>query len=1257
MAVATGSVRSPRAARRKTVTGTSEIAPHLQHAKKRAYSLAPGAIKPIVPLRGILKPRNTDFGAGDNTRSTESSTAEFMTAIQDGTASRKSLGFNRRVSFAAHAHVRTFETDKREYAGNNSSSSPTPSPESNRQPPHDDPEDTGSEDSDEPAPDGTAPSPEHTGSLPRRRSSPLHDPDAHSEGEASMELDDEEAYTEAVGAPTANDVNDDDDDDDNDDMSLDDTGVYGDGILARRRSSVATTNRRSSMGARRRSSVAPRVSNAGTDSMEFTIALGQTLYKTRPPSATMLELQNATHSGSIVHVQDPDNSLLNLNDGTPILGGLAVNQSQDMSFSSTEESSVDMDGGGDDNKTLNLTAVLNGTSGRRSSVRASTGSAMSLDSVAPSAPIVTSTPERIPAPAAASTPAKSPARVTSILRPVSPATPRRSMSPNKPASAAKPKFTAAFAPRYAPSASTSAPSPATRKRAASVSASDMGSPAKRLAVGDVVPSPAPAPARGVSAPPTDSPSKTKRAPVRRTSSFYKSSTATGTESENIPPPASAPPKETPVSGIFTPRPTLNARENVQHPGSTTPLALPMSSSRLSSTPLVPPPTNRQSTTPLAPPPVSAQSTTPLAPPPASTITGPRASRVIAPPQPSSSPTPALPSNMYEPSSSPVAAPLYPNLDEFRPRALSTIQEMPTPTATVSTGRMYPPLDAEESPARCVREAYRQSIASPTPSRGSPAGLADKLARLSTSDPVQHAQEWIEGVQVEQDGAQMEEEPMTMEDFFEATGVRFMEELMCPRYSTALGLTGMPTENDDQEHSLQQYFKALAVDFLQLKTYQWATTYLEQWIASSKENFKGVEEEVILRPPELFYEFAMADEEHQAAILRQLKLLKTHALARAKAEWYAWKIEWVDDMQRKAEQSLLDLDEDERTLQECSEKIESGLQDLLSARDRIMQELAQERATVAEIETCDQDYLAELKAEIDEQNAEIDRQKNELVDQEATVSEMMEKLEDQERERREILGAIEDAARQSEHHRGCTREGVQVQLEELEALQGMQGWRVLRLSPSFVELAFAERFVLRVPCRDWDALPDGLCLELLDKAHASGKLPGLGIRKTCGLPPRKDRFAGATKVMLNVAQRTVAQRVNMHRRYSYVQVVRYVDSMLHAFACVRRELDLLVVHFPSYTSALDNGRGLRVTASVLVDKMESKALVSFLFDDDALMRWPVSANKVDVHVEIDYGDIQADDVQMAVRDRLVQSQVTDHHGHLLESCLEAVARYD
>lgn len=41
---------------------------------------------------------------------------------------------------------------------------------------------------------------------------------------------------------------------------------------------------------------------------------------------------------------------------------------------------------------------------------------------------------------------------------------------------------------------------------------------------------------------------------------------------------------------------------------------------------------------------------------------------------------------------------------------------------------------------------------------------------------------------------------------------------------------------------------------------------------------------------------------------QLKIIKTHALALAKAEWYEWKSAWIEELQLKSEAYLRDLDE-------------------------------------------------------------------------------------------------------------------------------------------------------------------------------------------------------------------------------------------------------------------------------------------------------------------------------------------------------------
>ena len=61
-----------------------------------------------------------------------------------------------------------------------------------------------------------------------------------------------------------------------------------------------------------------------------------------------------------------------------------------------------------------------------------------------------------------------------------------------------------------------------------------------------------------------------------------------------------------------------------------------------------------------------------------------------------------------------------------------------------------------------------------------------------------------------------------------------------------------------------------------------------------------------------------------------------------------------------------LEQDARKLEVLSNAANSVIPDLEREYEQIMAELERERAEVAEIEACDQDYLNELKASIAEQ---------------------------------------------------------------------------------------------------------------------------------------------------------------------------------------------------------------------------------------------------------------------------------------------------
>jgi hypothetical protein len=170
---------------------------------------------------------------------------------------------------------------------------------------------------------------------------------------------------------------------------------------------------------------------------------------------------------------------------------------------------------------------------------------------------------------------------------------------------------------------------------------------------------------------------------------------------------------------------------------------------------------------------------------------------------------------------------------------------------------------------------------------------------------------------EQWRADVAEEDFTPEDglqisiaqFFEMTGIRFMDEIAAPRRSIVHSSALRPSrrQSAESEIPLSEYVVAMAVDVPQLELYTHVSKDLQVWIERIKGIYKEAEEEALKMTPELFQEFVLADEEGQNELLHQLKLIKVNKHAQAKSEWYDWKMQWVEQLYQKADQGFRDLE--------------------------------------------------------------------------------------------------------------------------------------------------------------------------------------------------------------------------------------------------------------------------------------------------------------------------------------------------------------
>lgn len=151
--------------------------------------------------------------------------------------------------------------------------------------------------------------------------------------------------------------------------------------------------------------------------------------------------------------------------------------------------------------------------------------------------------------------------------------------------------------------------------------------------------------------------------------------------------------------------------------------------------------------------------------------------------------------------------------------------------------------------------------------------------------------------------------ISIEQFFEMTGIRFMDDIAAPRRSIVHPSVLRPSRRASTEVQipLAEYVVAMALNVPQLELYSYVSKDLQTWVERIKEIYKEAEEETQKATPPLFQEFVTTDENGQAELLHQLKLIKVHNHAQAKSEWYDWKVQWVEQLYQKANEGFNNLE--------------------------------------------------------------------------------------------------------------------------------------------------------------------------------------------------------------------------------------------------------------------------------------------------------------------------------------------------------------
>ncbi|KAJ2920371.1 hypothetical protein MD484_g151, partial [Candolleomyces efflorescens] len=1219
--------------------------------RRRAYSVAPRtslspqakARRLLVPRKSILKtsftPDDTEPQPTQSTQSTQDDndvtqsmdfTQDFRAKIHDN-ASRKSFG--RRVSFAEHAHVRVFQIPDKNQAN---AASPQSSPSQTSSDP-DPPPSQVNDENDYP----------QANSARRRRSSVRF-----SGGSEDMDMTSVMDFPPPGSAILDEEFDDGFDDEGlSEDMDMEVTQVMP-GNMARKRSSSIGGSRRDTLppsaildmsddaaldADQTQSSIADdsvisEVSEAASDksqNMEFTIPLNKSL---RPPAhedAAWLALRQATHSGDTPYepadesleedYNNPSHGEMELDDAVQRLmrardsfsnqAGDGVNLLDNQEDTVSSIGSVDSGDAG--NHTVNLSRVLSRVSmgGNDAGSRMSMGYgettmdesevygdivAMRRQSMAPRQSLL---PNANAGPSSTISQEAPP----TVFRPPSPA---RQLPAAQPSPAPPPPAKQLTVP--SPFSFTAQPTPSTSRQPTNNVTPSKTKPKPTFTAAFAPPSARPSPKKLQKRPLSDEndadaeqPTPAKRQAL---AGKWLDATAQSRTEPSSPPPVESAPKPRPLSPS---KKSPFQSMGTQQPSTST------TSSNL-----------RKPTGYMA-----------------------RRKSLAVGPNPAASKSPKRPAGRMSLASAPQDAwtrfDKEAQLPNLPPKKSVQIQEdeqgvnaqegekerTPSPIPQTPVVRITEPESPELGPAE-VSTANDRELDE----------VEDEDMEMAT--PLKKTERWRENVE---DGMYDEEEEelpvISIAQFFQMTGIKFMDELTAPRRSIHPSQNPTRQPREPQDIPVSEYVVAMAIDIPQLELYTRVSRDLEAWMEKSKSVFADAEEEAAKVTPELFVEYARADEEGQADFLHQLNFIKINTRGQAKSDWYDWKLKWVEGLKMTADQAFADLESDAVKLEALGAAASQVIPDLEREYEQIMAELEREQAEVAEIEACDQDYLNELKASIAEQTIEVEALKAEVAESNDQLKWLEERLQESDAQKREIQGSIAKAERILQIQKSSTRAEVFQLKDELESLEELHMVRVIKVNAQAFEYVYDSTFRVNIPCKNFRPVISKITLTRLEQTRARAK----------------DDFPKLSALFLDCATEILAEDEDT----TVPKVIHKLNDYWTSCAQLRSHLRLLNVKYPIdidvAPSTPSSVPTFRVRTTVMFPRVAGKAIVSYIFTLQTFCQWPLSIDSLDCAVDVSYGALDRSEILKAVVDRLAQATPSDNY-LFLDSCIDAQSLY-
>nr|OQO25748.1 hypothetical protein B0A51_08660 [Rachicladosporium sp. CCFEE 5018] len=423
------------------------------------------------------------------------------------------------------------------------------------------------------------------------------------------------------------------------------------------------------------------------------------------------------------------------------------------------------------------------------------------------------------------------------------------------------------------------------------------------------------------------------------------------------------------------------------------------------------------------------------------------------PQKVTTPKPATPSPVANRHSSPaVRTPLR----SATPRT-TTPQRASTPEQTAARAS---PLESRKmlDSIKLMSTPRKETLKSMTPKKQTPAKQASPVKRHTPATrsaprarqviPASPAKQLSDDL-VKLSSDDQPKQPVHLQEFLDAAGIRFMDLTTTKRRMTAMPTPSKNRKSTDvlqPEVTLAAAVIAAACTEPEKELFSHACHELKRYIHEGKGAIKELEAETFRETPPLLQAYMSAGSSRGAVIDAQLRDIKTHARLRSKEMWYGWRGQLLEELMHVLHGIAEGLLRDDEVLLEKEEIIAEVLPGLLEQRDGLEVEAArlQEAANAVSPEEKEElDAARERLVEIDDE-LEAKRLLLQSLEEESQALAITEEtLIDA---RTEYTAAIASADKVRDSCRSISLDEITISQSHIETLETTHHWSITSASP-------------------------------------------------------------------------------------------------------------------------------------------------------------------------------------------------------------------